>query len=133
MKSTSTDIPVHDVAPLLEIHDYSLVWFLVLLVCVLAVSYGVLKKIRLRKNYKEANERQQHYENLIHIDLSDPKKAAYAISHEASFFAQDNEEVQSAYKRLLERLEAYKYVPNVEPMDEECLVLYQTYCQLIVV
>lgn len=133
MKSTSMDIPVHDVAPLLEIHDYSLVWFLVLLVCVLVVSYGIVKKMGAIKKTKEVNERQQRYENLIHMDLTNPKKSAYSITKEASFFSQDNEQMKDAYKTLLAYLEAYKYAPNVEAMDKECLALYKAYCQMIVV
>lgn len=133
MKSTSMDIPVHDVAPLLEIHEYSLVWFAVLIICVFIVSYSVLMKMRLRGKPKEPNERQKSYERLMHVDLSDSKKAAYAISNEASFFAQDNESMQSDYRILLEHLERYKYAPNVEPIDKEALALYRSYCQMIVV
>ena len=133
MKSTSMDIPVHDVAPLLEIHEYSLVWFAVLIICVFIVSYSVLMKMRLRGKPKEPNERQKSYERLMHVDLSDSKKAAYAISNEASFFAQDNESMQSDYRILLEHLEQYKYAPNVEPIDKEALALYRSYCQMIVV
>lgn len=133
MKSTSMDIPVHDVAPLLEIQEYSLVWFAVLIICVFIVSYSVLMKMRLRGKPKEPNERQKSYERLMHVDLSDSKKAAYAISNEASFFAQDNESMQSDYRILLEHLEQYKYAPNVEPIDKEALALYRSYCQKIVV
>lgn len=133
MKSTSMDIPVHDVAPLLEIHEYSLVWFAVLIICVFIVSYSVLMKMRLRGKPKGLNERQKSYERLMHVDLSDSKKAAYAISNEASFFAQDNESMQSDYRILLEHLEQYKYAPNVEPIDKEALALYRLYCQMIVV
>lgn len=133
MKSTSMDIPVHDVAPLLAIHEYSLIWFAVLIICVFIVSYSVLMKMRLRGKPKELNERQKSYERLMHVDLSDSKKAAYAISNEASFFAQDNESMQSDYRILLEHLEQYKYAPNVEPIDKEALALYRSYCQKIVV
>lgn len=133
MKSTSIDIPVHDVAPLLEINEYSLVWFAVLVIGVLVVSYGVLKKMRLNENTKEVNARQQHYENLMDIDLTDPKKAAYTISREASFFARDNEQMLNTYSVLFKQLESYKYVPKAGVMDEECLALYRSYCQMIVV
>lgn len=133
MKSTSVDIPLRDIAPLLEIHEYSLVWFVVLIICVLIVSYSVLKKMRLKGKPKELNERQKYYERLMHVDLSDSKKAAYAISNEASFFAQDNEQILNAYSALFKQLESYKYVPKAGLMDEECLVLYRSYCQMIVV
>ncbi|MDP3266418.1 MAG: hypothetical protein Q8M39_06300 [Sulfuricurvum sp.] len=133
MKSTSVDIPVHDIAPALEIHEYSIVWFLILTACLLAVSFIFFKKMRLRENSKEADARQQRYNRLIHIDMTDPKKAAYTICKEGSFFARDNEQMQSAYKTLFERLEPYKYASKVELIDEECLALYKAYCQMIIV
>lgn len=133
MNPSSANIPVHDIAPVLEIHEYSIVWFFVLTVCVLAVSFIFLKKMRLRENSKEVDERQQHYESLIHMDVTDPKKAAYDICKEGSFFARDNEQMQSAFKTLFERLEPYKYAPKVELIDEECLALYEAYCHMIVV
>ncbi len=133
MKSASIDIPFHDIAPLLEIHEYSAVWFLVLTICILVVSFVVLKKMHLRGNPKEPNDRQKCYERLMHIDMSDSKKAAYAITKEASFFARDNEPMQSAYKALFEQLESYKYVAKAAPIDEDGLALYEAYCQMIVV
>ena len=133
MNPSSANIPVHDIAPALEIQEYSIVWFLVLTACVLAVSFIFLKKMRLKQNSKEVDERQQHYKSLIHMDVTDSKKAAYAICEEGSFFARDNEQMQSAYKTLFERLEPYKYAPQVELIDEECLALYHSYCQMIMV
>lgn len=133
MKSTSVDIPVHDIALPLEIHEYSIIWFLLISVCVLAVIFILLKKMRSREGYKEVDERKLRYESLIHIDVTDAKKAAYAITQEGSFFAQDNEEILSMYSTLFERLKPYKYAPKVESIDEECLGLYQRYCQAIVV
>lgn len=133
MNPSSANIPMHDIAPALEIQEYSIVWFLVLTVCVLAVSFVFLKKMRLRENFKEVDARQQHYDSLIHVDVTDPKKAAYAICEEGSFFARDNEQMQSAYKTLFERLAPYKYAPKVELIDEESLALYHSYCQMIIV
>jgi hypothetical protein len=99
----------------------------------LVVSFSILKKIRLRGNPKEPNERQKCYERLVHIDMNDSKKAAYAITKEASFFTRDNEAMQSAYKILFEQLESYKYVAKAAPIDEDGLALYEAYCHMIVV
>jgi hypothetical protein len=133
MKSTSVDIPVHDIALPLEIHEYSIIWFIVITVCVLAVIFMLLKKMRSREGYEEVDERKHRYESLTHIDVTDAKKAAYAITEQGYLFAQDNEEIQSIYNTLSERLERYKYAPKVESIDEESLELYQRYCQAIVV
>ena len=133
MKSASVDIPVHDIAPLLEIHEYSMVWFLLLVMGTVAVIFLFLKKVRNKESSKQLNERKRRYENFIHIDVTDSKKAAYSICEQGSFFAQDNEQMQSAYKTLFECLEPYKYAPKVEPIREECLALYRGYCQMVVV
>lgn len=133
MKPASVDIPVHDIAPLLEIHEHSMVWFMLLVMCTVAVVFMFFKKMRTKESPKQLNERKRRYENFIHIDVSDPKKAAYAICEQGSFFAQDNEQTKSAYKTLFESLEPYKYAPKVEPITEECLALYRGYCQMVVV
>ncbi|MFA6188996.1 MAG: hypothetical protein WC680_06920 [Sulfuricurvum sp.] len=133
MKLASIDIPVHDITPLLEIREYSMVWFLMLVACGLAVILVFLKKMRSRKNSKKVDGRAQRYARLTHINMHDPKAAAYDICEQGSFFAQDNEQLQSTYKTLFERLEPYKYAPRVEPINEENLALYHSYCQMIVV
>jgi hypothetical protein len=131
--ASSMDIPVHDIGPLLEISDYSFAWFIALIAVVLVVITVLIKQIHSRKKSKEADERKVRYEYLTHIDVTDPKAAAYEIGRQGSFFAQDNEETLDAYRTLFERLEPYKYAPKVEPMDEECLSLYEAYCRIIVV
>jgi hypothetical protein len=132
MKPTSIDIPVHDIRPLLEIYDDSLYWFMALVAVGFLVLRVLAKQIRMRKKSKEVNERTARYENLIAIDVSNPKAAAYAIGKQGSFFAHDNEETIGVYKTLFERLESYKYAPKVESIDEETLALYRSYQKMIV-
>lgn len=131
--ASSMDIPVHDIGPLLEISEYSFAWFIALITVVLVVITVLVKQIRSRKKSKEADERKVRYEYLTHIDVTDPKAAAYEIGRQGAFFAQDSEKMHSAYSILFKRLEPYKYAPIVQPMDEECLALYEAYCQMVVV
>lgn len=131
--AASMDIPVHDIGPLLEIQEYSMVWFLALMGLVLVIVLVFIKQIHSRNKNKEADERKVRYEYLTNIDMSDPKAAAYEIGKQGAFFAQDSEKMHSAYSALFKRLEPYKYAPKVEPMDKECLALYEAYCQMIVV
>lgn len=131
--ASSMDIPVHDIGPLLEISEYSFAWFMALVAMVFVVIVVFVKQIRSRKKSKEANERRVRYENFSRIDVSNAKAAAYEIGRQGSFFAQDSEQMHSAYSILFKRLEPYKYAPKVEPMDEECLALYEAYYQMIVV
>ena len=130
--ASSIDIPVHDIGPLLEVQEYSMVWFLALIGLTLVIILLLIKQIRSRKKSKEVDERKVRYEYLTNIDVTDPKAAAYEIGKQGAFFAQDSEKIHSAYSALFKRLQPYKYAPKVEPMDEECLALYEAYCQMIV-
>lgn len=127
----SIDIPVNDIMPLVEVPDYSLYYFIALVVIGLAVlvSIGVLllKKYRSRR----LSERKQLYMRLGAIDFSDPKRAAYAISEIGYRFAHDNERTASVYQNLFERLEPYKYAPVVNAIDQETLGYYRLYLEII--
>ncbi|MDP3302412.1 MAG: hypothetical protein Q8S36_10650 [Sulfuricurvum sp.] len=130
--ASSMDIPVHDIGPLLEVAEYSFTWFISLIVVGFVVIAVLVKQFRSRKKSKEVNERRERYENFSRIDVSNPKAAAYEIGKQGAFFAQDSEKVHRTYSALFKRLEPYKYAPKVEPIDEECLALYEAYCQMIV-
>ena len=131
--ASSMDIPIHDIGPLLEVAEYSFAWFIALIVVVFVVITVLVKQFRSRKKSKEVNERSERYENFSRIDVTDPKAAAYDIGKQGSYFAHDNEEMLDAYCTLFERLQQYKYAPKVEPIDEECLALYEAYRRMIIV
>lgn len=132
MKSTAVDIPIHDIGPLLEIREYSLYWFLGIIAVVLVVIVVIVRQRGMKKKLQKVNKRKVRYEDFCRIDVSDSKRAAYAICEQGSFFAHDNEQILSAYGVLFERLEPYKYAPKVEPMDEEILALYRSYQKMVV-
>lgn len=125
------DIPVNDIAPLVEVHDYSIYLFAgavtALIVFTLGILFFLLKKWRSRR----LSERAIAYKTLQTVDFSDPKNAAYRISEIGRLFAQDNERTERAYHNLFERLAPYKYAPSVEPIDEETLGYYRMYLEII--
>jgi len=125
------DIPVNDIAPLVQVHDYSIFLFAgsvtIAFVIVLTLILFVLKKWRNR----QISERRELYHLLGSVDLSDSKRAAYKISELGRIFAADNERTERAYQNLFERLEAYKYAPSVEPFNEEVLGYYRLYLEII--
>lgn len=129
--SQMADIPVNDIAPLAEVHDYSIYLFggsvTIALVVTLSLILLVLKKWRNR----HPGERRIVYHILASIDLSDSKQAAYKISELGRAFASDNERTERAYHNLFERLEPYKYAPKVEPFSEEVLGYYRLYLEII--
>ena len=129
--STSIDIPLHDIMPLVEVPDTSIYWFGALMVALLVVcASGVIWFLKWKRS-KKITIRQLHYEALQKIDLKNPKKSAYTISKEGYFFAHDNERTFGAYQNLFKRLEPYKYAPSVEKIDEETLGYYHLYLGII--
>ena len=129
--SQMVDIPVNDIAPLVEVHDYSIYLFggsiAMSIVVTLSFILFVLKKWRNRR----ISERKLAYKAFESINLSDPKHAAYRISELGRVFVHDNERTERAYHNLFERLEPYKYAPSVEPFNEEVLGYYRLYLEII--
>ncbi len=125
------NIPINDIAPLVEIHDYSFYYFLgVVILIAVGVATLVLAGMKQLKK-RQHTERKVMIDKLKSVDLSDPKHAAYAISEIGRFFEHDNERTHKAYRNLFERLEPYKYAPTVDPIDEETLGYYRLYLEII--
>lgn len=131
MKPSMPDIPLNDIQPLVEVPDYSIYLFAGVCTIVLILSASlflfVLKKLRNRHK----NDRNSDYDALKSVDFSDPKKAAYAICRIGYRFSKENERTAKGYQNLFERLEPYKYAPNVKPIDEETLGYYRLYLEMI--
>lgn len=127
----SADIPVHDIYPLVEVADYSLYYFLVLVVVGLAAVLGILFWLLKRIRNRRTSGRQIAFDQLKSLDFTDPKRAAYSLSEIGRLFAHDSERTAKAYQNLFERLERYKYAPRVEKIDEETLGYYRLYLEMI--
>ncbi|MBN2870934.1 MAG: hypothetical protein JXK04_08275 [Campylobacterales bacterium] len=127
----STDIPVHDIYPLVDVADYSLYYFIALVVVGVAVVLGILFWLLKRIRTRRISGRQTAFDQLKTLDFTDPKRAAYALSEIGRLFAHDNERTAKAYQNLFERLERYKYAPRVEKIDEETLGYYRLYLEII--
>jgi len=127
----SVDVPIHDIAPLVEIVDYSFYYFLAAVIIgstlLAAAAIWVLKRMRNRR----IDERKAAFEKLKTIDLRNPKQAAYDISEIGRRFAGENERTQKAFDNLFGRLERYKYAREVDPIDEETLGYYRLYLEII--
>lgn len=129
--STSMDIPIHDIMPLVEVPDMSIYWFGALIVFAVIIFISGLIGVLKWKRRQKKSQRQLHYEALQAIDLKNPKRSAYTITKEGYFFAHDTEQTAEAYQNLLTRLEPYKYAPKVPKIDEETLKYYYLYLEMV--
>lgn len=125
------NIPLNDIAPLVEIPDYSFYYFIAVVLIAIAVSLALILALLKQIRKRRINLRKERFVELSSVDFSDPKHAAYAISELGRVFASDNERTQRAYHNLFERLAPYKYAPQVKMIDEETLGYYRLYLEII--
>jgi len=128
----SVDIPLHDIKPLVEIHEYSLA---VLGILSIASVFTTIALVYLLWNYfksrKKVNIRLECFKALKNIDLSKPKEAAYLITKYGRCFANDSVRIKEAFENLVLRLEPYKYKKEVEEIDREAASFYRIYIGMI--
>lgn len=117
---TGNEIQIHDIKPLLEIHEYSLYYFIAILVVATLLLSGALYLLyKWYRNKNRYNIRAEHYKLLNNVEYSNPKKAAYEITLYGATFKDDSERHQKAYENMLERLEKYKYKKEVDFFDDD--------------
>lgn len=124
-------IPLNDIAPLMEINDYSFYYFIAVVVICAAVVSALFVLIAKTLRNRKTTLRKSMYLRFSGINLHHPKRAAYEMSELGRYFAGDNERTLKAYQNLFERLEPYKYAPVVDPIDEETLGYYRMYLEII--
>jgi hypothetical protein len=130
MKQNS--IALHDIKPLIEIHEYSLYYFIG--VCILAalILVGFLYLIyKWYKNKKRFNKRAHDFKMLNAINYKNPKKAAYDLTLYGATFNDDSQRHQKAYEHMLEKLEQYKYKKNVENFDADTIHTIELFKEMI--
>ncbi len=122
MAGQNFDIPLHDIKPLVEVQEYSLLYLIGVSVIALVIFAGSLYLIlRWLKHRNAFNIRKEHYKLLEALDLSDAKKAAYDVTFYGATFKDDSPRHTEMYKNLVDRLEQYKYKKDVENLDSEVL------------
>jgi len=132
MRADSTVIPIHDIKPLMEVPDSSLTFLIIALVIIVSIGSGIIYLVyRHIKAGRGLNRRKKSYKALQNIDFSDPKKAAYEITHYGRIFSEDSQRLKEAYQNLVEYLERYKYKKEVSSIDDESLSYYKIYLEMV--
>ncbi|MFK5938535.1 MAG: hypothetical protein QM497_09085 [Sulfurimonas sp.] len=120
MQNKMPEIALHDIKPLVEIHEYSIYYFgaLVLLgVLVLAgIVYLIVKYFQAKNAF---NIRKEHLKLLKQVDFSDPKRSAYDITFYGATFKDDTSRHLEMYEEMLDKLQEYKYKKDVNSLDTD--------------
>ncbi len=125
-------IKIRDIKPLLEIHDHSIYLFFALVVIALIIILGsVYLLLKWYKNKNRVNMRKATYKKLLHVNLSEPKSAAYEITKYGYLFQGDSQRNREMYHNLVQRLEKYKYKKEVEAIDDETISYFELYKGMI--
>ncbi len=110
-------IEIHDIKPLVEVPDYSLYIFIVLIifaiVFILAAIYGIYKFFK-----KNNTLEKQYYNELKNINYEDAKQSAYLITKYVRFLAK-NENEKKLSSELIYLLDEYKYKKDIKPISNE--------------
>lgn len=126
------DIPLHDIKPIVDVHEYSFYYFLGISAFVVLLLFGIAYLIyQWLKKRNAFNIRKEHYKLINELVLSDAKASAYAITTYGATFADDSPRHTEMYKNLTSRLESYKYKKDVDAFDSEVLGYIELYRSMI--
>ena len=125
------DIPLHDIKPLVEVPDNSLVYAgIAASVIVLAVILIAVWLYRYFTKAKTEDLRKSYLHKIHNVDTNNAKQAAYEISAYGRFLAQ-SERAKDMLDNLDTRLGKYKYKKEVEALDEETLGYYKLFLEVL--
>ena len=121
------ELKLHDIKPLVEVPDNSLLWFIVtLVVSTIVLGLIFLAVYRFIKRKKAFNWQAFYLKELQALSLSDSKEAAYKVTEYGHKLLKDFEQ-HEAFDVLLKELEPYKYKKEVQKLDQKTQEMIQTF------
>jgi len=128
LENQNYTIPLHDIKPIVDVHEYSLYYFLglgfVVLLLLIGITYLIIRWI---KNKNKFNLKKHHLSLINSADLKDTKNSAYTLSIYGATFKNDSDRHLEMYNNLLQRLEIYKYKKDVSSFDDEVIGYIELY------
>ena len=126
----TADLPIRDIKPLLKIPDFSIYFFVALLVVSALLALVLFWWVRRWMGSRgSVDPRIGWLEKLERIDFSDPKRAAYTMTKYGRLLAEDKRR-QEIMAQLVPRLEKYKYKKEVPPLDEETIRFMKLFIEM---
>ena len=108
---------LRDIKGIVEVTDYSIYYLGALIFLVFVAIIAIIWFLRRPKKRKKPTKEELALSNLKNIDYKNPKDVAYSFSLNIPFFT--NEKNSEEIKKILEKLEVYKYKKEIPNMDEE--------------
>jgi len=109
-------LPLRDIKPIVAVPDHSF-WLFAALAAAAVITVALLLFWLLRRKRKVRDpKRAEALRRLEAIDYGDTKRAVYDFSLLGHFVLTPQNE--TAFRALLERLEAYKFQKTVPPLDD---------------
>jgi len=120
------NIKIHDIKSLVEIPDFSIyIYILLISVAVFLVLLVLFLIYKIIKNRKK-DFRKEYYKILEEIDFQDSKQCAYTITKYTRLLAVSQREKKLA-EELIDELEQYKYKKDVKEIDEDIKILFSRF------
>jgi len=120
------NIKIHDIKSLVEIPDFSIyIYILLISVAVFLVLLVLFLIYKIIKNRKK-DFRKEYFKILEEIDFQDSKQCAYTITKYARLLAVSQREKKLA-EELIDELEQYKYKKDVKEIDEDIKILFSRF------
>ncbi|MDF1881133.1 hypothetical protein JHD50_07420 [Sulfurimonas sp. MAG313] len=126
------DIPLHDIKPLVEVPDNSLMVLIIIasvLLSLILIALGLWAWKKFTKT-KKINLKKKYLKKMHAINTQNAKQAAYEISEYARFLVSSPEEI-ALLERLDEGLAQYKYKKTVEALDAQMLKQFKEFLEVI--
>lgn len=120
------NIKIHDIKSLVEIPDFSIyIYILLISVAIFLVLLVLFLIYKIIKNRKK-DFRKEYYKILEEIDFQDSKQCAYTITKYTRLLAVSQREKKLA-EELIDELEQYKYKKDVKEIDEDIKILFSRF------
>jgi len=126
------DIPLHDIKPLVEVPDNSLMLLTAITAAALTlilVPFTVWLWKKYKKN-KKLNMRKIYLQKIRAVDTDNAKQAAYEISEYGRYLVESDKEI-ALLESLDKRLSQYKYKKEVGRIDDDTLGHYHVFLEVL--
>ena len=130
MNEANITAQLRDIKPLIEIPDSSYYYYWGLIIFVSLVILGMLLwAIKYFWEHRKINLAKGYLASLKAIDWGESKEASYQATKYARLLA-TNEQKETLFKALEDKLVENKYKKSVDAIDEETLKLLNEYIEV---